>query len=140
MQMTWKQACLRVNPDPSWRPKRGSEDYKKVAEIWGKENAQASWDKTAYFPPKPTTVPGFVPEGRLHARQPTLFVRKKLSKADYLADPEVFKTIQTYMHEIHKSLKEKCCPKIEPKNAPQAHVRGRKEKGVGTDEGRQGQA
>ena len=122
MPMTWKEACLKYNPDPLWAPKRGSEDYRKVAEIWGKENAQASWDQTVVF--APSLVVKHKPSGTALERSKTLISPHKMTKVEYLSCPIRRARIQKHMAEICQRLippKNKL-PSSRTKNASQADV------------------
>lgn len=94
--LSWKQAKAKVNPDPAWNPRPGSDEWKQVSAVWGEANARLAWDKTAVAHPHLNpirekvehTVPAL--PGLKYARN-TVVVGgppKKLSKEEWMEIPE----------------------------------------------------
>jgi len=66
--LSWTEAKAKINPDPAWNPRPGSEDWKRIVAIYGTTNARLAYDPTAIpHPEMPPQVVQPIP-GRLHAR------------------------------------------------------------------------
>ena len=108
--LSWREAKAKVNPDPAWNPKPGSDDWKQVAALWGVANARLSYDSTAvphpeFEKPECVVVPPIQPlPGRKYARN-TFVVgapKKKLTRNEWLADHANAAAFQKALVNMHK--------------------------------------